>query len=332
MNKEFILRQAILHILDRNTGVPILSDELLEPEDGGSYISAHIARAFRDEEVTVLSLSENPCEMISAALKLKTDSSDFIQVSKTFAKAFYDAVSAWDIPACDLLAAEFQDDSGRYLALLKLNYKNSYIHFVNQGEGIANTIVCQPASLPSASQKIDEFLLFDYQLDKLYIKEKKYAIDGQNQKYISRHILRIPEGRSPKEKLNIVKKAAKSVAEKYYPGDIQKEMDADIAISNEYNAARSMHVSALGESISGGVPAIKEEFYAELKRRGLEESRIALPETLDRTINKKRRITTEEGIEIKLPLSLVNRPDKFEIINNPDGTLSLYIKNVELAK
>lgn len=332
MSKDFILRQAILHILDRNAGVPVLSDQLLDLEEVGSYVSAHISRAYQDDEVKVLSLSENPCQVISTVLRMKDEPDVFMEMSKMFATAFYDAISAWDIPPCDLLAVEFQSDSDRFLAILKLNYKNSYIHFVNQGEGISNTILCQPVSLPSASQKIDEFMIFDFQLDKLFLKEKKYSIDGQNQKYISQQILKIPDEKSPKEKLNIVKKAMKNVVGKYYPGDLQSEMEADKAISNDFNERQSMRVPALAESISRGVPTIKEEFYSELQKHGIEESEISLPDNLERTVNKKRKIVTEDGIEIKLPLSMVNRRDKFEIINNPDGSLSLLIKNVEMTK
>lgn len=334
MSNDFILRQAILHILDRNAGVPVLSDQLLELEEAGTYISAHISRAYQDDEVKAISLTENAAdsELISSALRLKEDSDSFIEVSKAFANAFFSAISSWDIPPCDLLAAEFQSDSDRFLAILKLNYKSSYIHFVNQGEGISNSILCQPVSLPSASQKIDEFLLFDFQMDKLFVKEKKYSIDGQNQKYISKQILHIPDEKSPKEKLNIVKKAMKNVVEKYYPGDLQSEMNAEKAISNDFYEKQSVQVPDLAESISRGIPTIKEEFYTELQKHGVEEAEIKLPENLERSVNKKRRIVTEDGIEIKLPLSMVNRPDKFEIINNPDGTLSLLIKNVEVTK
>lgn len=332
MSKDFILRQAILHILDRNAGVPVLSDQLLDLEASGDYISAHISRAYQDDEVKVVAMVECPCDTFSAVMRLKEDSDCFIDLSKTFANAFFNAVSAWDIPPCDLLAAEFQDGEDRFFAVLKLNYKSSYIHFVNQGECIANTILCQPVALPSASQKIDEFLIFDFAMEKLYLKEKKYSIDGQNQKYISKQILKIPEEKSPKEKLSIVKKTLKNVTEKYYPGDLQSEMDADKAISNEFNVTRSVHVDTLADNISRGIPTIKEEFYSELQRQGVEEAHIELPENLERAVNKKRKIVTEDGIEIKLPLSMVNRPDKFEIINNPDGSLSLLIKNVEMTK
>ena len=332
MSKDFILRQAILHILDSNAGMPVLSDRLLELEEAGDYISAHISRAYQDEDVKIISIPENPCDMFTEVQKMKDSPDCFVELSKRFANAFFNAISSWDIPPCDLLVSEFQDGSDRFLAVLKLNYKSSYIHFVNQSEDITNTIVCQPVSLPSASQKIDEFLIFDFAMDKVYLKEKKYSIDGQNQKYISSQILRIPEEKSPKEKLNIVKKTMKAVTEKYYPGDLKSEMDADKTISNEFNVTRSMHVDTLADSVSKGVPTIKQEFYEELYRQGIEEEHIELPENLERAVNKKRRIVTEDGIEIKLPLSMVNRPDKFEIINNTDGTLSLLIKNVEMTK
>ena len=50
----------------------------------------------------------------------------------------------------------------------------------------------------------------------------------------------------------------------------------------------------------------------------------------EKTIKKfeKHRITTDSGIEITIPMEEYRNPDKVEFITNPDGTISVLIKNI----
>ena len=50
----------------------------------------------------------------------------------------------------------------------------------------------------------------------------------------------------------------------------------------------------------------------------------------EKTIKKfeKQRITTDSGIEITIPMEEYRNPDKVEFITNPDGTISVLIKNI----
>ena len=54
-----------------------------------------------------------------------------------------------------------------------------------------------------------------------------------------------------------------------------------------------------------------------------------IPEKLAEKKFSMQKIKTDSGIEVKFPLEFANRRDKIEFINNPDGTVSILIKNVE---
>ena len=43
----------------------------------------------------------------------------------------------------------------------------------------------------------------------------------------------------------------------------------------------------------------------------------------------KQKLKLSNGIELIVPLEVYRNPDLIEFINNPDGTLSVTIKNVE---
>ena len=48
------------------------------------------------------------------------------------------------------------------------------------------------------------------------------------------------------------------------------------------------------------------------------------------TIKKfqKQHLTTDTGIEITIPMEEYKNPDRVEFLTNPDGTVSVLIKNI----
>lgn len=59
------------------------------------------------------------------------------------------------------------------------------------------------------------------------------------------------------------------------------------------------------------------------------ENTVAVPEMTD--TNKKftkQKLKTDSGIEINFPAHFYGNPDVMEFINNPDGTISILIKNI----
>ena len=47
---------------------------------------------------------------------------------------------------------------------------------------------------------------------------------------------------------------------------------------------------------------------------------------------KQQRLVTDTGIEIKVPVSEYDNKDKIEFITNPDGTISILIKNIKTIR
>ena len=51
----------------------------------------------------------------------------------------------------------------------------------------------------------------------------------------------------------------------------------------------------------------------------------------DNTVRKyqSQHLYTDTGIEIKIPMEQYKNPQRVEFITNPDGTISVLIKNIE---
>lgn len=85
-----------------------------------------------------------------------------------------------DIPSADLLCCIFEEEGKEHLAILKLNYKSAFTHWVNNyEEGNVNTIISHKTLLPLESQRVEECALIDLSDYSLRVLEKKYEINGE---------------------------------------------------------------------------------------------------------------------------------------------------------
>ncbi|HBC96700.1 MAG TPA: hypothetical protein DC034_07910 [Clostridium sp.] len=58
------------------------------------------------------------------------------------------------------------------------------------------------------------------------------------------------------------------------------------------------------------------------------EKIIEVDENLDKKIPRTQKLVTDDGIEIKIPTSYLTNGNKIEFLNNPDGTISILLKNI----
>jgi len=62
----------------------------------------------------------------------------------------------------------------------------------------------------------------------------------------------------------------------------------------------------------------------------LYEKKFQVTANIENKIFKKQKFVTDTGIEISIPGDQLSRNDIIEFKNNPDGTISVEIKNIGL--
>ncbi len=330
---EIIIRNAIIHILDSTVGMPVLSDTLLEGSpDLNDFIRNHIYRIASGDEVKNCSFNTEESYLYGILQDFQEE--NLITVSQEVSKYLYTIMNQnIEIPPADFLIATYQYHSQMYLAFLKLNYKETFVHYTDGSEGVnSNLIVKQTATLPSAPTRLSEAALINLSDYSLQIVEKKYDINGTKTDYLSKLFLQCQTKLSSKAKLNIVTKAVEQINQKYYEEDFDKHLEAKSIIQNEIAEQGSLNVAALSEKIYGTQPEIKEEFTEKLEKYNVHKEEI-VPQS-PQTIRKfeKQYLTTDSGIEINIPMEQYNNPENVEFITNPDGTISVLIKNINHLK
>lgn len=327
---DIIMKLGIVHILDSAVGMPVLSDALLDMGSGLSdFFKAHIEKFTESDEVKRCRFSEDSrvMELIRAC-----SGDNFIETSRQLCEKLYAIMNAnIDIPAADVAVLVFSAEGTDYFGFLKLNYKTSYTHATkSEKEGCnRNEIILQKAILPSGGQKLSEAFVVNLSDGSILLTEKKFEVNGEKKNYFSELFLECSAPLSQKSKLDLVTRAVEQVNRKYYgEEDAGRRMETKKAIYEELGETGSLKVEEVKEKIFPDSPQMQEELTEKLEKYHLEKE-VIQPKS-ENTIKKfqKQHLTTDTGIEITIPMEEYKNPDRVEFLTNPDGTVSVLIKNI----
>ncbi|MCQ1531599.1 nucleoid-associated protein [Lutispora saccharofermentans] len=331
MDKENIkVTNAIVHILDSSLDVPVLSNELLDlNEEIEDFIKIHIFKILSGDnyKVTQLDDHDNYCYK---ELKAYLGNNDFIAATENLSLQLFSLMKKnVDIPAADIIFTTFNYEGDSYFSMLKMNYKSSYIHFVETIDtGTKNTIVKQKTVLPSEAQSLEEVIIIDLDDFSVKLVEKKYLINGEKEYYLSQYYLGCQPELSSKSKLDIVTKTADRINKKHFNDDIEKKMQFKKILLDNYEANGTVNVDNVINEVFENNIDVKNEFKEKIMNQGLDKKEFQIQSKSSFKKLERQVIKTDTGIEINIPLDQYGDRDRLEFITNTDGTISILIKNV----
>lgn len=333
MIKENIrIKKVIVHIMDSTIGMPVLSDTELEyGSEFADFVKEHIARISSGDDAKECRFYKEESEIYHILEQYADDS--FIDISKDIATLLYGIMNSnIDIPPADLIVVRFQYDGEEYFALLKMNYKSLYTHrTMSAGAGNSNEIIRHKSILPSESQRLTEAAVIRLDDLTLSVIEKKYEVNGEKTNYFSFLFLKCSSHLSHKSKLSIVGRAVESVQKEGYDETerFARQMEAKSIIQEEIVENGGFTVEEIADKIFEEKPELKAAFQDKMEKYDMVKEEIQ-PQS-ENTIRKyqSQHLYTDTGIEIKIPMEQYKNPRSVEFITNPNGTVSVLIKNIE---
>lgn len=324
------LKRLIVHILDLNMEMPILSDEEHPLEDEIlEFIEGHLCKILADDGLRSASFKEDSKlrELFSQILE---DEENYIKYTSEVAMLLYDVIIHYpDIPSSDLVCVLFEAEEVPYFGILKFNYKTSYIHYVNMNEDKkVNSIIKQKTALPGDNQKVDECIIVNLQDFSMKVVEKKYDLNGEEKYYLSSMFLDSVTKMSKKEKAQVFKKAVENFGKKHLKDDLESAGNFAAAVTECIERNEVIDIGVIAENTFKKSPEMKQEFIEHIERTGIEERELNVDKEIANKVFKKHKIKTDSGIEISLPYDFYKDREKMEFINNPDGTISIMLKNI----
>lgn len=329
-NASVFIKNVVLHILDTSVGAPVLSNQEIDvDQEGYGFIESLLQKMLADDNLKEAEFLEGP-NRVRQLCEAFQSGQDFIGVSQELAGMLYELISHQpDIPPADLVCCRVLIDDLPFLGLLKLNYRTNFIHHVEyQGETNVNLLVKQRTVLPGENQKPDEGILINLEDFRIKLVEKAYEIDGAKECYLSKHFLACSDQLSGAAKAKIISQVAEKLGKKYNNEKFDSIARLRKTVIENLEESDSIAVENVAREIFRDNPDAQREYVNEIREAGIKEERVQIPEKLAERKFGNQKIKTDTGIEINFPATYYNNKEMIEFINNPNGTVSILIKNV----
>lgn len=323
------LSKAILHILDFNSSVAVFSDYELDlgTDSVATFLTRHIERSLKDPNLQPGVFLENS-PFKKKMLRYRGNEIDFATLALDVASAVHTSIKqSDDLQSCDLIVCDFENDDTRMIGILICNHRTGFTHqVVKKNSKIANEIINHFSILPSLAQKLDEFAFISIGSGDVRVVEKKRYINGEDVHVLSNLVLECSSLMSPKDAVKAMSSITRAIAEKHGQNSVMAVSKTKQFIVENAELGESLEPAELAQEVFPS-DIMQAEFIANIKSIGIPEEVRIDPATAVR-VSKNHKIKTDTGVEMTFPVEYVHNKDYVEFINNPDGTLSIQIKNI----
>lgn len=317
-------KKTIIHNLDLSIGIPVLSKECVALNDETeSFITRKIIGVIENsgscEAIFKEQMSLFPEDEPLTIFKNWKDES-LKRIAEIFANAFYRYMQEYgNIPSGDLIVTNYLMDGEEYVAVLKVNFtKGDFAHVYNGDEETVRLVINKGIY----EKKLSEALIIKLS------DASALLLDGSKSKYLAL-LFELDTKMSIKEKLKAVDKIAANVIDEHYYNPVKAVAQLKNNITEQIARTNSLNVVKVMEDTFGEDEEVFESCKEHLEEFGLNNEKPI--EVKGSKMFKKystQKLKTDTGIEVKMPTHIFNDSDFVEIINEPNGTISIVIKNV----
>ena len=344
------LNHAIMHVIDFDSCVNTYSQEEMDinAKWPKGYCAKHAKKALGSIENMRGSFAPESAfaEELRAYFKGERD---FVDLSCQIAEFIAGELTRMEKPvSTDVLVIDFEDDpkppspamteeeierayqakGSRYFALFLLESKPVYMHEAGTGDtgGTAVSIKRHFAILPNPSQKIASYALIERgSMDVLFV-DKPRTIAGEERMLIPDGLLQCSKEASSKEVIDTVTRIVEEVAQEYGANPTVAMSKAKARVSEAADEDECIAPWEIGEEVFEDEPLQKR--YEQAIAEAQVPERVPVKKEAVKRVAKNHKIRTDTGIEITFPAEYFENPDFIEFVSNPDGMISIELKNI----
>lgn len=329
--KEPVIKNAILHILNNREEFKKMSDYTLELDDKiKEFIKKHILKSVNDDKTRAAKFEgENNSVKISCN-NIFENPDTFVKSSKEIANQLFISMSNKTISPADLIVVSFESNNNNYLALLKMDYNEIYIHDVKEtedGKTKTKLVVDERSSLPNLNQKLQKSAFIqpennDNNFDIVILDKQtnSKSADKDIAQFFLRNFLNAKLEKDDKHKTRVFKNSTIDfVNEKYEDSKEREEI-----ISYMYNTLErksQINIRDFSDVIS---EENQEEYVEFLISEDIGDYEFKPDEEIIN--NKKVVIKTREDIQIRLDKVLYDEERYIKVKPLDDGGYEIFIK------
>lgn len=213
-----------------------------------------------------------------------------------------------------------------------MNYHEGYTHIVDSDDtGLKNELIIHRALLSGKTQKADEGIVVNLSNLSYEMIEKKYPFSGEKRLYFSTQVIESRPAPSLEENVRVIKKVAEKIGAKFENQKHDVIADVKEAVYDIVEESGQIDAKVVAQKVFKDNVSAQVAFQEEVVEKGYVDQAPLLREVREITEKKygKQKLKLSNGIELIVPLDVYRNPELIEFINNPDGTISVTIKNVD---
>lgn len=283
------------------------------------YFRKKISKVFSDDAKRGTFPKEHPF------LDYLTD--DFLATTITIANLWKEEfVISEDQKTNDLVFIEFDKEGEPFFAFLRIALKENLAHLADQDNPISLT----QNNLPSAAQTPDEALIINKKTLQYYLIEKRIKHNGAFANYFSENLLQVVPEQSVKKSIKLMETTAQKIAEKFHKDDFQFQSKMKAALHQTIEEEQELSPEKLADQLFDDNLTARLTFVDQLKESVPNPISVA---DIDHSRQSKKlesqKLSLSNGIELVVPNTVYQDAEMVEFIQNPDGTYSILIKNIQ---
>jgi hypothetical protein len=327
--EEIIINKVALNVLDRENNTTILTDKELElTEEVYEYFESHLLKILKDEEAKPAYFGEEKNIVKDLCNEIFEDEDQFVDNSNKLSQYLFRCIGTDEKePSGDMAVCLFESQEGRFLAILKLNFANSYCHYIkdNGGNPIV-TVGVNRTGLPSLNQKVSKAVVIREQN-----KDGDYNMlvsDRDKEGVFINSFLKCTFTRDRRENTKIINRVSEQFARRAFKDNAQEAERFRTRLSDHLRNEDNFNVQRIAEENFDDM-MVKNEFKAVIASEGITENDVPIDREWAEKKLKKKRLKVDKSIELYIDSEVYNDKDKFQIKRNGDGTIDIILKNVK---
>lgn len=318
---DLYIKRIVIHQFTPNDTELILSDQLLTITPRiDEYFRKKLSKVFSDEAKRGMFAEDN--------VFLSYLSDDLMESSVKIAQLWKEEfVISENQKTNDLVFIQFDKDGVEHFAFLRIALKENFTHISSDSE---SPIKVTQNNLPSAAQTPDEALVINCSNHHYYLIEKRVEHNGSFANYFSENLLQVQPEQSVKKSIKMVEQTAQKIAESFQQDDFAFQSKMKAAIHKNLEEEQELSPEKLADQLFDSNLTARLTFVDELKESIPEPIQVA---DIDHSRQTKKlenqKLSLSNGIQLIVPNNVYDDAESVEFIQNPNGTYSILIKNIE---
>ncbi|HCK89505.1 MAG TPA: hypothetical protein DHW39_12010 [Erysipelotrichaceae bacterium] len=321
------IQAAVLHVLDGRHHNISFSERTLDLEEPMTekYVKRYVRRCANDmrlREGRFLPESVFATEM-ERYFQRDTDFCAFTAAVCARLASYFDEEEARSF---EVLCTDYRDDDVPYVSVILLEETETMTYMTDAENGvIRNTLSFGHSALPAVSRSVASFAVVN-----MITKDVRFADEGKwesGKELVKEVLLQAEAGISRKEAVKSVTEIACEVAEEFDENPTMLVSKVKSYIAETAGEGMPLNAKTLVSEVFEEKPQMAEAFLKKAEEKTIPHE-VELPKASVSMSMKKQKIRTDTGIEISFPVEYCQDGRYIEFINNPDGTITIEIREI----